>query len=166
MNTLSLCIRKAQRRDIEWLMRLLFELFSIESDFIFDEQKQRSGLELLLADKWDRVVYVADHDGEIVGMVTAQILVSTAAGGYSILLEDMYVKDDFRWRGIGVALVRQIKRWGFERGVTRIQLVADETNTAALTFYKKIGFRRSRMKGLYLSLIDGHKKDDEVGHLI
>ncbi|NTW17694.1 MAG: GNAT family N-acetyltransferase, partial [Syntrophaceae bacterium] len=98
---MDLIIRKAGKDDIDALSALLGKLFSMETDFVVDREKQKAGLELFLADSDDRIIFVALFDEVIVGMVTCQLVVSTAVGGYSILLEDMYIVDTFRQEGIG-----------------------------------------------------------------
>jgi ribosomal protein S18 acetylase RimI-like enzyme len=82
-------------------------------------------------------------------MVTAQIVVSTSVGGYSVLLEDMYVASGFRRKGIGSKLLAHVLRWGSKQGIRRVQLVADVTNIGALMFYRKAGLLTSRMTALY-----------------
>lgn len=47
INLLDVILRKASVSDIDSLVGLLEELFSIEEDFVFDEQKQRKGLLLM-----------------------------------------------------------------------------------------------------------------------
>ncbi|MFZ2395455.1 MAG: hypothetical protein WAW09_04130, partial [Smithella sp.] len=84
-------IRKGEPGDIEAMVTFLHHLFALEKDFVIDADKNRAGLQLLLADQRVRTIFVAEAAGMVLGMVTAQIVVSTSSGGYSILLEDMYV---------------------------------------------------------------------------
>jgi hypothetical protein len=73
-------------------MMLLNELFSREADFDVDEKCQHRGLKLMLDGCGNhRCVKVADVAGAVVGMCTAQILISTAKGGLVALIEDMVV---------------------------------------------------------------------------
>jgi GNAT superfamily N-acetyltransferase len=148
----NLRIRNGESRDIETMVTFLHHLFAIEKDFMIDADKNRVGLQLLLADPHVKTIFVAVVDNAIVGMVTAQLVVSTAAGGYSVLLEDMYVTDNMRRLGIGTALMQKVQKWGDKKGALRIQLVADERNRTALMFYRRSGFQGSGMTGLYMPL--------------
>jgi GNAT superfamily N-acetyltransferase len=148
-------LRKAEREDIDGLATLLAGLFSLETDFIVDKEKQKAGLALFLAGLEGKALFVAENDGVLVGMVTAQLVISTAAGGYSILMEDMYITESCRRHGIGTALMQMVQNWGDENGALRIQLLADERNMAAHVFYKKLGFQVSRMIGFYMPLKRG-----------
>lgn len=145
-------IRRAAGGDVPCLALMLKELFAIEDGFTADRVVQERGLGMLLHDAFRSVVLVAEDSCGISGMVTGQLVVSTAAGGYSVLLEDLYVVPSMRGCGVGSALVDELTVWGLNRGALRIQLVADSGNTRALDFYRSMGFSVSNMKGLYRPL--------------
>lgn len=139
-------IRNAQPDDLDALTALLGQLFTIEADFTVDAGRQRRGLGLMLDGCMKhRCVKVAEADGEVVGMVTAQLLISTAEGGAVALVEDMVVDVQYRGRGIGRQLMGAIEAWARKRGVSRLQLLADRTNFSGLDFYDKIGWRPTRL---------------------
>ena len=145
-------IRKGCQADIDGLSILLSKLFSLETDFIIDLEKQKTGLALFLNGREDKAIFVAEEDGVLIGMVTSQLVISTAVGGFSILLEDMYVLESYRRKYIGTDLIRLVRSWGINRGALRIQLVADVRNKSAHMFYKKSGFQESNMTGFYMPL--------------
>jgi len=149
---MNMMIRRATQSDQEVLTQLLADLFTIETDYVIDHAKQKSGLMLLLADTGKNIIFVADCGQDIQGMVTAQLVVSTAAGGYAVLLEDMIVRENYRGHDIGSALFAAVKNWADEKGAKRIQLLTDQRNQPALIFYEKLGFSESSMCGLYLQL--------------
>jgi len=142
-------IREGKSGDIEVLSKLLARLFALETDFTVDTVNQVAGLRLLLADSSRNAIFVAENDEGIVGMVTAQLVVSTAAGGYSVLVEDMMILEEYRRQGLGTGLLRQVFAWGEQKGAERCQLVADRRNAPALEFYKNSGFQQSCMSGFY-----------------
>jgi GNAT superfamily N-acetyltransferase len=145
---LTLRIRPATEADLPALVRLLGILFSIETDFRPDPERQLLGLGLLLADPRRCAVLVAERGGEVIGMVTAQLVVSTAEGGPSALVEDMVVVAGARGGGVGAALVREIERWAADHGATRLQLLADRGNAPALAFYARMGWGRTSLVAL------------------
>jgi GNAT superfamily N-acetyltransferase len=138
-------IRRATAPDVERLVALLAELFSIEADFHPDAGRQRRGLALLLEAPLRSVVLVAERAGEVVGMVTVQLVVSTAEGGPSGLVEDMVVAAPARGSGIGRLLLDAAEGWARERGARRLQLLADRENAPALRFYERAGWRGTRL---------------------
>jgi GNAT superfamily N-acetyltransferase len=155
---MNIRIRKGEPGDIETMVTFLHHLFALEKDFAIDADKNRAGLQLLLADQHAKTIYIAEAAGKVVGMVTAQIVVSTSSGGYSILLEDMYIASGFRRKGIGTKLLEQVIVWGSGQGARRVQLVADVTNIGALMFYRQVGLLTSRMTALYGTLDVINKK--------
>ena len=149
---MNIVIRQARFEDIEALIALLNQLFSIEHDFLFDEDKQRKGLELMLTSD-GRCILVAEHQASVVGMVTVQTLVSTAEGGVVGLLEDLVVRHDCRRQGIGQKLLAAIEAWAERQGLARLQLLADQTNQPALNFYDNAGWSKTSLIGLRRSLL-------------
>ncbi len=121
----NIIIRQAQSSDLQTLVGLLNILFSIESDFIPEPKKQLHGLMMILADMERCCAMVAEVNGEIAGMCTAQLVVSTAEGALSGLIEDMVIEPKYRGRGIGRKLLTTLENWCFSKGATRIQLLAD-----------------------------------------
>lgn len=152
---MNIRIRKGDIKDIDTLTAFLVRLFSIEKDFKTDPDLHRAGLRYLIEDYQSRAVFVAEAEGTVIGMVTGQLVVSTAAGGYSVLMEDMFVVSAMRQKGVGSMLFRKILAWGTAHGALRIQLVADINNRRALQFYRKAGLMRSRMTALYGRMEDG-----------
>lgn len=139
-------IRDALPEDLDTLVALLQELFSIEADFSPDEKRQRRGLSLMLDGCGKhRCVKVAEIDSHVVGMCTAQILVSTAEGAKVALVEDLVVNSQYRGMGIGGRLMAAIEAWAHKHGISRLQLLADRTNFTALDFYDKIGWHPTQL---------------------
>ncbi len=129
-------ILTAKKADIDGMCHLLEQLFSIEKDFSPDRERHKRGLNLLLADK-KAVLFVAKEGDKVVGMCTLQFFISTAEGGKVALLEDLVVDKDWRGRGIGTALLKTAEQYCQKNAVSRITLLADKDNHAALNFYKK-----------------------------
>ncbi len=138
-------IRRAKHSDISSMIGLLRTLFSLETDFDFNEGNQQKGLELMLEDLTNRYIVVAEQDGKSIGMCTAQILVSTAEGGISAVIEDLVVEEACCRQGIGKELLLAVEGWAWERGVRRLQLLADRNNTRALEFYKGIDWKVTQL---------------------
>ena len=134
-------IRRAEPSDVQGMIALLKDLFSIEADFDFDAVKQERGLRLLLQDPKTRCAMLAvDKSGHIVGMVTMQFVMSTAEGAPSGWIEDMVVDKSMRRQGLGRRLLKAVLDWGTANGATRFQLLADKDNASALEYYKRLNW--------------------------
>ena len=137
-------IRKATTEDIPHLIGLLEQLFAIEEDFTADADQQRRGLMLLLNSE-SAGIFVAESNRRVVGMVIGQLLVSTAEGALSLLVEDLVVDRGYRARGYGSKLLESLRLWAWEKGADRMQLLADQYNGSALDYYERQGWQRTRM---------------------
>jgi ribosomal protein S18 acetylase RimI-like enzyme len=139
-------IRPARPEDLDAMVELLQSLFAIEADFCAQESLQRKGLTLMLDGCLKhKCVLVAEARGQVVGMATAQSLISTAEGGLVALVEDVVVAATCRGRGIGRMLMQGIENWAMSRGASRLQLLADRSNHSALDFYYAIGWQPTQL---------------------
>ncbi|WP_207858394.1 GNAT family N-acetyltransferase [Lucifera butyrica] len=146
-------IRTGALPDIDKLTDLLRVLFTIETDFVFDAEQQRRGLELILKDNTRGCLLVAEVEQEIIGMCTAQLLVSTAAGGMKALVEDLVVAERYRSKGVGKQLLQAIEMWAVSKGAKRLDLLADRSNTPALEFYRQVGWQTTELICLQRKII-------------
>lgn len=126
------------------MVLLLRQLFAIEEDFTFDADRQQKGLELLL-DSANGVIMVAVEKQAVVGMGSGQLVISTAEGGPSLLVEDVVVQPSRQGRGIGTRLLQTLGEWGAKRGAGRMQLLADRHNAVALDFYHRRGWQQTQL---------------------
>jgi GNAT superfamily N-acetyltransferase len=131
--------------DLPRLADLLAELFELESDFRPQRDKQLRGLRMILDDPALGKLFVLRVGDKVAGMANALITISTVEGGRVLLLEDVIVNREFRGEGLGRRLVEHVMVWAREQGMTRITLLADRDNQAALDFYRKLGFASSHM---------------------
>ena len=152
-------VDRAKPEDLPDMLRLLESLFSLEADFSFDATRQRRGLEMLLR-QGDRVAVLVARapDRQVVGMVTVQLVISTAEGNYSAWLEDVVVQNSWRGMGIGRSLVEAALDWARAKGARRAQLLADQDNGSALGFYARLGWRPSNMNMLRMMIEPGSQE--------
>jgi GNAT superfamily N-acetyltransferase len=146
-------IAPASEADIPELIDLLAVLFSIEQDFSPDPDKQRRGLATLLASPTGHIAIARDTTSRAVGMATAQLVISTAEGAPSAWVEDVVVREDFRGKGLGRALLDAVLAWARSQGAVRAQLLADLDNAPALAFYDRVGWQPTRL-GAWRRMLD------------
>lgn len=142
---MNIKIRKAGFTDIESMVTLLTALFSLETDFTADTARHRRGLEMMLEDEENRCVLVAEYQGGVIGMCSAQILISTAEGGRKALVEDVVVDEQYRGCGIGRQLLASLESWTGGKGVKRLDLMADRNNESGLIFYSNMNWNRTEL---------------------
>jgi GNAT superfamily N-acetyltransferase len=83
----------------------------------------------------------ARRDKELAGYAIYFFTFSSFVGRPGIWLEDLYVRSQFRKRGLGRALIEAVARVGVERNCGRFEWTALNWNKNALDFYAKLGAR-------------------------
>lgn len=146
-------ISQAEYRDLDQLADLLAELFTLENDFCPDREKQLHGLRLILDNPSLGRLFVLRDQDRVAGMANMLITVSTAEGCRVAVLEDVIIGNEYRGKGLGRLLVEHVLARAKTDGMTRITLLADRDNKAAMGFYRKLGFEHSQMVVLRRRLV-------------
>lgn len=150
---MSVRIDFASADDLPQLADFLAELFTLESDFQPERDKQLRGLRLILDSPALGRLFVLRINGKVAGMANALITVSTVEGGHVLLLEDVIISREYRGKGLGRRLLEHVLDWAQGQGMTRVTLLADRDNKAALDFYHALGFEHSHMTVLRKNLV-------------
>jgi GNAT superfamily N-acetyltransferase len=138
-------IEPAIFEDLDELSNLLGELFSEEKDFRPNKQKQLQGLRLIFEEPNRGRVFVLRRDRTIVAMINLLFTISTAEGGFVILLEDLVVHDSFRGHGYGSQLLEYAINFAKQKKFLRITLLTDRPELRSQNFFKRHGFFESHM---------------------
>ena len=145
-------IEQATMEDLPQMADLLYDLFSHEGDFIPDRQKNLRGLELILEQPSRGRIFVYRWNGQILGMINLLFTISTAEGGFVVLLEDVIVHHNHRGRGVGTQLLDHAIAYAKNKDFLRLTLLADRVNAEGQEFFQKHGFFVSKMIPLRLPL--------------
>jgi len=138
----ALVIRDARLGDADAILALLFEFAQFERltekfrltrehiarDFIGRERRVQCD--------------VAEWDGAIAGVMIWYRSYATFAASPGFYLEDLFVRPEFRRRGIGKALLERLARYAAEEGADRIDWCVLHWNRAAVEFYENLGARQ------------------------
>lgn len=84
-------------------------------------------------------ILLAEYKNKIVGQALFFKNFSTFLGKPGIYLEDLYVKPEYRGKGIGKALLQKIISIAKERNYGRVEWSVLNWNESAIDFYKKLG---------------------------
>lgn len=130
------------RADANLLERLLPEVRSFWAfeKLPFDRVDVRAALSTLLENPALGCVFVAEHVGEIVGYTVLTFGYSLEHGGHDGLVDELYVRESLRGRGLGTRLLEQAAEVCRQRGITRLHLEVDHTNPRAAKLYARLGF--------------------------
>ncbi len=140
----ELRIEPATLDDLSELTDLLYDLFSQEEDFTPDRDKQIRGLRLILEQPSRGRIFVTRNQHKIIGMINLLITISTAEGGFVLLLEDLVIHRDHRGQGYGSRLLQHALDFARQKKFLRITLLTDRPSESR-QFYIKHGFVESGM---------------------
>jgi GNAT superfamily N-acetyltransferase len=84
-------------------------------------------------------VLLAHWDRECAGFAVFFATYSTFLAQPGLYLEDLYVKPQFRSKGIGLALLRRVAGIANDRGCGRLEWGVLDWNQPAIQFYRKLG---------------------------
>jgi GNAT superfamily N-acetyltransferase len=128
-------IRPAEPGDLDVICELIRALAAYErmsDDVVMD--REVVGRHLFGPDPVASV-HLADDDGQVVGFALWYRTFSTFLGRPGIWLEDLFVREEFRGRGHGLALLQTL------RALTdgRVEWDVLDWNTPSIEFYEKLG---------------------------
>lgn len=86
---------------------------------------------------------IVAFDGETpVGYAVFYPNFATFRGQRGLYLEDIFIKKEYRGKGVGETIIKYLAKLGKERGFERIDFQVLEWNTPAIKFYEKLGANR------------------------
>jgi GNAT superfamily N-acetyltransferase len=108
-------------------------------------------------------VVFCEYDGVPAAFALFFHTFSTFAGRPGIYVEDLFVKPEFRKKGIGTLLMGFLARLAEERGCARLEWACLDWNAPSIKFYESLGARplsewtTYRVSGDSLSALAGRK---------
>ncbi|MBT8262058.1 MAG: GNAT family N-acetyltransferase [Bacteroidia bacterium] len=135
---MELLIRNAIKEDMSSVLKLIVELAVFEKEPDAVEISEEDLIVAGFGDDKQFDCFVAEADGEIVGMALVYFRFSTWKGR-TVHLEDLVVKEKMRGKGVGKALYRRVMEYAAEQGVKRVNWVVLDWNKPAIDFYEQTG---------------------------
>ncbi len=138
-------VEPATLEDLPELTELVMELFARSGDFSPDRDVQERGLQLILEQPNRGRIFVLRNNHQIFGMVNLLFTISTACGGFVVLMEDVVVHPDHRGQGYGTRLLEHVLDFAKQKNFKRITLLTDKISAESQNFFRKHGFEFSNM---------------------
>ena len=131
-------IFEASPFDLEQLSSLLDEYRKF-----YEQESDIAAAQRFLAERMknkDSVIFVAAYEGELTGFVQLYPLFSSVQMKRLWLLNDLFVRADYRKKGIGEALIKQAKEYAIQTAACGIMLETSVTNVEGNNLYIKEKF--------------------------
>ena len=134
-----LVIRPTTRDDVPQLLGLIRELAAYEKKrhkaVVTEEDLLRDGF----GSEPKFRMFIAEWQGEAVGYASFFYFYSTFQGRAALFLEDLFVLERFRGKGIGRALLVAVSKLTLEEGCFALRWEVLDWNRPAIEFYEKLG---------------------------
>ena len=110
-----------------------------------------AGVEHLMDDRdTDFILASADDDSPPSGVAQLRYRMGLWRAGRDCLVEDVFVTESARGRGVARAFLDRATTRALERGCCRMELDVNEANPAALALYESFGFETGFPRDLYM----------------
>lgn len=126
--------------EVELLIELMREFYVIEH-LEFDEAVARPALAQILRDRRFGVIHLIRVGAEAAGYLVLTFGFSLEFGGRDALVDEIYLREDFRGRGLGKASLELAEAVCREEKISALHLEVDRANTRAQAVYRQAGFR-------------------------
>ena len=134
----EISIRRAADEDVDTILGFIRELAvyeKMQDEVVATEEMLREWL----FEKKIAEVLLAELDGKEVGFALFFHNFSTFLGRGGIYLEDLYVKPEYRGKGVGKALLKKLARITVERDCGRLEWCCLDWNRSSIDFYLSMG---------------------------
>ncbi|HEX6923563.1 MAG TPA: GNAT family N-acetyltransferase [Bacillales bacterium] len=100
----------------------------------------RNGINQVLQENSGSRILIAEEDGDVLGMALLNIGISLRDGGKYLWLNELYVDNETRNKGIGRKLLLHIIYWAENEGIKTIELETGISNSVTKHLYNSLGF--------------------------
>ena len=132
-------IRSAMPSDTRVIYALIRELAVYENLLDVVDATERMIGDALFGQSPRAFCELAEWDGEVVGFSLWFYNFSTFRGRHGIYLEDLFVRPDFRGKGLGKALIVSLARRCVAENLARFEWPVLDWNAPSIAFYKALG---------------------------
>ena len=84
--------------------------------------------------------FMLEADGKTVGFALVAKTYSREAGGMVLWLEELFILEEYRSRGLGREFFSAVEAYARENGYARIRLEVEADNVRARSLYERLGY--------------------------
>jgi len=131
--------RVAEPSDADTLVEMMRD-FNAHERIAFDETEVRAVLAQLFANDTFGLACLILLGEQVAGYVVITFGFSIEFRGRDAFIDELFVKDEFRGRGLASTALRHAESVCRTRGVRALHLEVERQNTAAQSVYRRAGF--------------------------
>lgn len=135
---MQLTISKATKEDINTLLELIKGLASFEKR-PQDVSATKESLTYWLFEKHIATALLIQYQDEIIGYAIYYPIFASFSAKGKVHLEDMYLKEDYRHKGLGKAFMKELVNHLIHEGYEGMAWSSLSWNTSSHAFYEALG---------------------------
>jgi GNAT superfamily N-acetyltransferase len=155
-------LRSVKKRDTTIIINFIRDLAEYEHLSSMLEVDEINLQKYIFKEKMVEVI-IAEYDNKPAGFTLFFNNFSTFLGKPGIYIEDLFVKPEFRGKGLGKHLLSYLAKLVQERNYGRLEWACLNWNEPSIKFYKSLGAQTMdewtvyRISGKNLALLAGHE---------
>jgi GNAT superfamily N-acetyltransferase len=125
--------------DLDRILSMMSRLYA-QDDLPFDAARKRATVEWLLAHPDSGGIWAIEAEGSTAGYLVMTVCASLEFHGPFALLDELYLEEPWRGRGLGAQAIEFAAQWARDRGMAAVRLETAHDNLRAQSLYRKCGF--------------------------
>ena len=125
-------IRTVELKDIDGLFQL---------NKLFENETSKDIMEKYIETNDHEIICIAYMDNIAVGYCTGLIVKSVCYNNSRLDIESLFVKEEYRKKGIGKALINFMEKEARAKNILHFHINTNRKNITARSFYEKLGYK-------------------------
>lgn len=141
------------KKNYDSLLKMMLEFYSSDAvDQAIDKEIVRKLLDDILSGKESIKGIEAYYDNKLVGFGVITSYYASEVAGITIQLEDLFIKEEYRSKGIAKDYFKEVMENHPE--AVRFRLEVCSSNTKAIDLYKRMGFEKLEYEQMIFNIGD------------
>ena len=114
-----------------------------ELNKLFGNDNSLENMEEFINHNENEIICIAYLNNIAVGYCTGLIIKSICYNIYRLDIEALFVKEEYRQKGIGKALIKFIENEALQKNIFHLHIIANNKNTETVRFYENIEYKKT-----------------------
>jgi GNAT superfamily N-acetyltransferase len=140
--TQPVSFREATAADASSILDMM-SVFNAIDNYSFDRALAEYNIEALMTNSVLGRLWLIQHDKDLIGYIVLAFGFSFEYGGRDAFIDELFLSDGFRNKGIGTMAMNYVEEQAALLGVKTIHLEVEQHNVKGNKLYLKSGFRNN-----------------------
>lgn len=131
---------KLEPKDIPQILQMMETFYAIDQ-YPIDTQLSAQNFETFIQHPAYGQAFIIRHENKIAGYIIMNFLFSFEFGGLMSFLDELFISDEMRGKGIGKQAVAFVQQYAQEKELKMLFLEVEPHNIKAQELYKKAGWQ-------------------------